>query len=56
MPQLRLRPPRHARPLPGMRRRPRGAGGAGMSRKLFTLAAALSALLCVGVCVLWVRS
>jgi hypothetical protein len=27
-----------------------------MRRKLFTLAAAMSAVLCVGVCVLWVRS
>ena len=27
-----------------------------MSRKLFTLAAGVSAVLCVGVCMLWVRS
>src|SRR4051812_31841756 len=33
----------------------RGGGGA-MRRKLFTLAAGVSAVLCVGACVMWVRS
>jgi hypothetical protein len=32
LPPLRLRPPRHARPLPRVRRRPRGEGGAGLRR------------------------
>src|SRR3982750_1523890 len=46
----------HPRPLPRMRHGSGGERGRGMRRKLFTLAAALSALLCVGACVLWVRS
>src|SRR4051812_38897202 len=54
MHEVRLRPPRHARPLSGMRRRPRGEGGKGMRRKLFTLAAAVSAAVCwAAVTVLW---
>src|SRR4051794_17169578 len=58
LPRLRLRPPRHARPLPRMRRRPRGGGegGAGMRRKLFTLAVGASAVVCAGACGLWWRS
>src|SRR3954453_6249813 len=56
LPRLRLRPPRHARPLPRMRGRPRGEGGAGMRRELFTLAAGVSVVLCAAACVLWVRS
>jgi hypothetical protein len=31
-------------------------GGDGMRRKLFTIAAGVSAVLCIAVCVLWVRS
>src|SRR4051812_18294186 len=35
---------------------PEQGGGRRMKRKLFTFAASLSAVLCVGVCTLWVRS
>src|SRR4051794_16172218 len=31
-------------------------GGGGMRQRLFTLAAALSAVLCVGACMMWARS
>src|SRR5687767_9332047 len=52
---MRLRPPRDAGPLPGVR----GGGydaAVPMRRKLFTLCSAVSLLLCAAVCVLWVRS
>ncbi len=57
LPRLWLRPPRHARPLPGMR------GGTGESRggeivkhRLFTFFCIVSLALCLAVCVLWIRS
>ena len=64
MPRLRLRPPRDAGALPGVRE---GAGIRGtleagpvesrpVKRRLFTILSALSLLLFVAVCVLWVRS
>src|SRR5688572_5612032 len=49
---MRLRPPRYARALPGVW----GYEGNSMRRKLFTFFLFVSLLLCVGVCVLWVRS
>src|SRR5215212_5443959 len=52
---LRLQPPRHARPVPGMwdaRRRLYY----GMKRRLLNLLTALSLLLFVSACVLWARS
>src|SRR4051794_21240423 len=52
LPHVRLRPPRHARPLPGVRY----TEDHSMKRKLFTFFSALTLLLCVAVCVLWVRS
>src|SRR4051794_1614350 len=39
LPRLRVRPARHAGPLPRVRSRSRGERGAGMRRKLFPLAA-----------------
>ena len=56
LPLVRLRPPRHAWPVPGMRGPPRGGEGGGMRRKLFTLAAGASAVVFVGVCGLWAES
>src|SRR4051794_33104170 len=57
VPRLPLRPPRHAGAMPGMRHGG-GArdGGGGMRRKLFTLAAGVSAVLLLAVAALWVRS
>ncbi len=55
MSDLRLRPSRHPRPLPGVWDRGEAFAHL-MRRKLFNLAAALSLLLTVAVCVLWVRS
>ena len=54
LPRLRLRPPRHARPLPRVRCRPRGEGGAGMRRKLFTLAAGVSAVAACLLLAVWI--
>src|SRR5689334_1735349 len=48
--------PRHSRPLPRMRRRARREGDGGMRRRLFTLAAGLSAVLCAATLLLWLRS
>src|SRR4051812_24246945 len=59
MPHLRLRPPRHARPLPGMRDASRAAtrGRIGrVKRRLFNLAVAVSLLICITTCVMWARS
>src|SRR5947209_725169 len=67
---LRLRPPRHARPLSGMRHR-RRAGGvtagsprrpaprgrmSAVKRRLFNVMASLSLLLLLLACGLWARS
>jgi len=57
--RVRLRPPRHARPLPGVRGGSEAATrerSGRVRRRLFNLAAAVSMVLCVGTLVLWVRS
>ncbi len=58
--RLRLRPPRQPRPLPRVRDACRGCEGGRRVRRvcrhLFTLCAAASLVMCVAVCVLWVRS
>ena len=47
--------PRHAGPLPGVRHAGSCRSGI-MKRRVLNLLTALSLLLCVAVCVLWVRS
>src|SRR5437762_1269218 len=55
--RVRVRPPRHAGPLPGMRHDSAGKGkGQPLRRKLFTIFAAVSLLLCVATITLWIRS
>src|SRR5688500_15770522 len=54
LPQLRLRPPRHAGPMPGVRPHPGRSDS--LKRRLLNLLTALSLLVCVAVVVLWVRS
>src|SRR5690242_9017665 len=56
MSAIRLRPPRHAGPLSGVRDGSQSEGGRGMKRRLFTLAAAVSLVLCMATVVLWLRS
>jgi hypothetical protein len=53
--RLRLRPPRHPRPVPRVWGRTSGEGNS-MIRRLFTLLSALSLVLCAATCALWVRS
>src|SRR3954471_13852845 len=57
MSRLRLRPPSDAVSMPGMRN---GGGvcqgGGRVRRKLFTFAAAVSAVLFIAACVMWARS
>src|SRR5262245_7225441 len=59
LPGLRLRPPRHAAAMSGMRG---GTGGVisstwqHMKRRLFNLLAAVSLVLCVAMGALWIRS
>jgi hypothetical protein len=52
LPDLRLRPARHARPLPRMWNR---CEDEGMIRRLFTTVSALSLLMLVAIAALWVR-
>src|SRR4051794_23768024 len=52
LPHVRLRSSRHARPLPGVWQNE----DHGMKRKLLTFFSFVSLLLCLAVCVLWVRS
>src|SRR5947208_2587134 len=59
LPKMRVRPPRHARPLPGVRGASQAAtrGRSGrVKRRMFNLAAVLSLLLCMATVVLWARS
>jgi hypothetical protein len=56
MSAVRIRSPRHTRPMPGMRSRAEGNEGDDMKRRLFNILSAVSLLLCVGSCLLWVRS
>ena len=57
MPQVRLRPPRHAGPLPRVRYHgPGPSRAAHVKRRLVNLLSLLSLLLCLAVVALWVRS
>ena len=55
--EVRLRPPRHSRPLPGVRSDPNnGDRGQSVKRRFLNLLTLVSLLFCLAVCVLWVRS
>src|SRR5262245_25057385 len=55
MHQLRLRPPRHAGAVSGMRGRAGESDGGIVKRRLFNLLAVVSLVLCLASLVLWIR-